>query len=35
MSLIDKEIEIISDVTVRFIAHDNYKTIKGAIPSLK
>ncbi len=35
MSLIDKEIEIITDVTVRFIAHDNYKTINGAITSLK
>jgi len=35
MSLTDKEIEIISDVTVRFIAHENYKTIDGAITSLK
>jgi len=35
MSLNDKEVEIIYDVTVRFIAHDNYKTLDGAISSLK
>jgi hypothetical protein len=33
--LTDKEIEIISDVTVRYIAHDSYKNLSGAIARLK